>query len=125
MSDTYLILVVEDNDMNREIVIRRLIKQGYKTIQAVDGQEGVDKALKELPDLIIMDINLPVLDGMEATRQIKAHDTSKNIPIIALTAHVQPEDRAVIMASGCDEFETKPVNFEILFNKIKALIQKP
>ncbi|MBP6217332.1 MAG: response regulator [Oligoflexales bacterium] len=122
MEKSYLILVVEDNEMNREIVVRRLKKNGYTVIQAFDGLEGFEKATQNLPDLILMDINLPIMDGIESTKKIKEHKETSRIPIIALTAHVKEDSRAQIIASGCDDFEPKPVNFDNLFKKIKDLI---
>jgi two-component system cell cycle response regulator DivK len=116
------ILIIEDNDMNREILVRRLEKRGFEITQALDGKEGVDKATKELPHLILMDINLPVIDGIEATKILKNQKETSHIPIIALTAHVQHKDHKAMLTSGCDDFATKPVDFEALLLKIGKLI---
>ena len=116
------ILLVEDNEMNRDMLSRRLIKKGYEIVMAVDGQEGVAMATSEKPDLILMDMSLPVIDGWEATRLIKAAPTTARIPIIALTAHAMSDDREKAMASGCDEFDTKPIELPRLLEKIGKLL---
>src|SRR5260370_29763974 len=103
------VLLVEDNEMNRDMLSRRLIRKGFEVVIAVDGAEGVALAKANLPDLILMDISLPVIDGLEATRQIKAEATTAAIPIIALTAHAMGEDRDRALAAGCDDFDTKPI----------------
>ena len=116
------ILLVEDNEMNRDMLSRRLSRNGYEIVIAVDGQDGVDKALAEKPQLILMDMSLPVIDGWEATRRIKADATTKHIPVIALTAHAMAQDKEKALAAGCDDFDTKPVDLPRLVGKIKALL---
>jgi two-component system cell cycle response regulator DivK len=119
------ILLVEDNEMNRDMLSRRLIRRGFEVVMAVNGQEGVDMAKKELPAVILMDMNLPVIDGWEATRQLKAYKETSNIPIIALTAHAMSNDRDEMLKVGCDEYETKPVDFPSLVKKIESFIGLP
>ena len=116
------ILLVEDNEMNRDMLSRRLIRNGYEVVIAVDGQQGVDMALSERPDLILMDMSLPVIDGWEATRRIKANDATRAIPVIALTAHAMAGDREKAMEAGCDDYDTKPVEISRLLGKITALL---
>jgi two-component system cell cycle response regulator DivK len=116
------ILVVEDNEVNQRILVRRLTKRGYDVVLASDGAEGVAKAGSEMPQLILMDMSLPVLDGWEATRQIKAAPATQNIPVIALTAHAMVGDREKTMAAGCDDYDTKPIEFDRLLAKIEALL---
>ena len=116
------ILLVEDNEMNRDMLSRRLGRKGYEIVMAVDGQQGVDMATSELPDLILMDMSLPVIDGWEATGKVKANDATKNIPVIALTAHAMAGDREKALEAGCDEYDTKPVEFPRLLGKIKAML---
>ena len=116
------ILVVEDNEMNRDMVGRRLERRGYQVVVAVDGQEGVDMAHSENPDLILMDMSLPVLNGWEATRQLKQDTETNGIPIIALTAHAMASDRESAMEAGCDDYDTKPLEFSRLIGKIQALL---
>jgi len=116
------ILLVEDNEMNRDMLSRRLERRGYTVILAVDGQEGVDRAAAEQPDLVIMDMSLPVLDGWEATKALKAGATTAGIPVIALTAHAMAGDRERAIDTGCDDFDTKPVDFPRLLAKIEALL---
>jgi len=118
------ILLVEDNDMNRDMLSRRLIRSGYEVFLAVDGQQGADMALSEQPDLILMDMSLPVIDGWEATRRIKANDATRRIPIIALTAHAMAGDREKAMEVGCEEYETKPIEMSRLLGKIAALLKQ-
>lgn len=118
------ILLVEDNEMNRDMLSRRLEKRGYTLAIAVDGGEGVAKAKSEIPDLILMDMSLPVLDGWEATKQVKADDATKHIPIIALTAHAMESDRQKALEAGCDDFDTKPVELNRLLTKIEELLKK-
>jgi len=115
------ILLVEDNDMVREMLSERLTHQGYQVLLAGDGQQAVVMAQSETPDLILMDMTLPVLDGWEATRQIKTAPLTHPIPIIALTAHVVPGDQEKCLAVGCDDYETKPIDFSQLLAKIQAL----
>ena len=116
------ILLVEDNEMNRDMLSRRLTRNGFEVVIAVNGQEGVDLAVSEKPDLILMDMSLPILDGWEATRQVKAHPETAKIPVIALTAHAMAQDKADALAAGCDEFDTKPVELPRLMGKINALL---
>ena len=116
------ILVVEDNEMNRDMVGRRLERRGYEVVVAVDGQEGIDMAHSENPDLILMDLSLPVLNGWEATRQLKQDTKTNGIPIIALTAHAMASDRESAIEAGCDDYDTKPLEFSRLIGKIHALL---
>ncbi len=118
------ILVVEDNEMNRDMLSRRLMRKGYEVLIAVDGQEGVAMAHSEAPDLILMDMSLPVLDGWEATRRLKAAPETQSIPIIALTAHAMAGDREQALAAGCDDYDAKPIEFQRLLGKMKALLEK-
>jgi two-component system, cell cycle response regulator DivK len=117
------ILLVEDNEMNRDMLSRRLIRNGYEVSIAVDGQQGADMALSERPDLILMDMSLPVIDGWEATRRIKANDATRRIPVIALTAHAMAGDREKAMKVGCEDYDTKPVEISRLLGKIAALLK--
>jgi two-component system, cell cycle response regulator DivK len=117
------ILLVEDNDMNRDMLARRLIRNGYGVSLAVDGQQGADMALSERPDLILMDMSLPVVDGWEATRRIKANDATRRIPVIALTAHAMAGDREKAMEVGCEDYDIKPVEMSRLLGKIAALLK--
>ena len=117
------ILLVEDNEMNRDMLSRRLIRNGYEVSIAIDGQQGVDMALSERPDLILMDMSLPVIDGWEATRQVRANDATRQIPVIALTAHAMAGDREKAMEAGCDDYDTKPVEITRLLGKIVALLK--
>ncbi|TFH24361.1 MAG: response regulator [Myxococcales bacterium] len=116
------ILLVEDQEMNRDMLSRRLIKRGYEVAIAVDGAEGVAMAKSESPDLILMDISLPVMNGYEATRTIKADDATRSIPIIALTAHAMSTDREKALEAGCDAYETKPVELPRLLETIEKLL---
>ncbi len=115
------ILLVEDNELNRNMLQRRLTRRGFEVVTAVDGSEGVSKASTESPDLILMDMILPVIDGWEATRQIKA--AHGPIPVIALTAHAMTGDREKALAAGCDDYDTTPVELSRLLDKINALIE--
>ena len=115
------ILIVEDNEMNRDMLSRRLIKKGFEIIIAVDGEEGVKKTLNEKPDLILMDMSLPVMDGWEATKKLKSNSDTSKIPIIALTAHAMAQDKEKALAAGCDEYDTKPIDLNRLLNKISSL----
>ena len=117
------ILLVEDNEMNRDMLSRRLIRNGYEVFYAKDGQQGVNMALSERPDLILMDMSLPVLDGWEATRRLKANDATRRIPVIALTAHAMAGDREKAIEVGCDDYDTKPVEISRLVGKITALLK--
>jgi len=116
------ILLVEDNEMNRDMLSRRLERRGYEVVIAVDGQEGVDLAKSARPDLILMDMSLPVIDGWEATRQLKASAGGKATPIIALTAHAMSGDREKALEAGCDDYDTKPIELPRLLGKIEALL---
>ena len=116
------ILLVEDNEMNRDMLSRRLQRRGHEVVCAVDGAEGLEVARRETPGLILMDMSLPILDGWEATRQIKADPATSTIPIIALTAHAMSEDRERAITAGCDDYDTKPVEFPRLIGKIDALL---
>jgi CheY-like chemotaxis protein len=116
------ILLVEDNELNRDMLSRRLARQGYQVVQAVDGGEAIARARDSAPDLILMDLSLPVIDGWEATRRLKADEATRRIPVIALTAHAMAGDREQAMAAGCDDFDTKPVELPRLLEKIAALL---
>ena len=116
------ILLVEDNELNRDMLSRRLIRQGFEVVAAQDGAAGVAKASSERPELILMDMSLPVLDGWEATRQLKADPATSHIPVIALTAHAMSDDREKALAAGCDDFDTKPIELPRLLSKIQALL---
>jgi len=116
------ILLVEDNEMNRDMLSRRLIRNGFEVSIAIDGRQGVDMATSQSPDLILMDMSLPVIDGWEATRRIKANDATRRIPVIALTAHAMAGDREKAMEVGCDDYDTKPVEITRLLGKIAALL---
>ena len=119
---TAKILVVEDNEMNRDMLCRRLARKGYTVLVARDGIEGVSVAQAELPDLIIMDLSLPRIDGWEATRRLKSDPKTQSIPVIALTAHAMSTDRDKALDAGCDDFDTKPVNFDRLVAKIEQAL---
>jgi len=116
------ILLVEDNDMNRDMLSRRLIKRGYEVVVAVDGQEGVDHAREIKPDLVIMDMSLPVKDGWVATAELKADPATQSIPIIGLSAHAMSGDHDKALKAGCDDYDTKPVELDRLLAKIQALL---
>src|SRR5450759_4017382 len=116
------ILLVEDNEMNRDMLSRRLVRNGYEVSIAMDGQQGVDMALSERPDLILMDMSLPVIDGWEATRRIKDNDAARAIAVIALTAHAMAGDREKAMEAGCEDYDTKPIEITRLLGKIAALL---
>ena len=117
------ILLVEDNEMNRDMLSRRLERKGHFVSIALDGAEGLNKARSDAPDLILMDMSLPVIDGWEATRQLKADEATRRIPIIALTAHAMASDEQKARESGCDDFDTKPIELPRLLDKIDALLQ--
>ena len=119
------ILIVEDNEMNRDMLSRRLARRGYTMVVAVDGSEGVEKARTDTPDLILMDMSLPGIDGWEASRRIKADPATASIPIIALTAHAMTSDRDKAIQAGCNDYDTKPVELPRLLGKIEALLGKP
>ena len=116
------ILIVEDNEMNRDMLSRRLIRKGFEIVMAEDGKKGVDMSKSENPDLILMDLSLPVMDGWEATSTIKADEDTKDIPIIVLTAHAMAGDREKALEAGADEYDTKPIEFKRLLGKIKDFI---
>jgi CheY-like chemotaxis protein len=118
------ILLVEDNEENRDMLSRRLTRRGYKVVIAMDGEQGVTMAESEVPDLILMDMDLPVLNGWEAARQLKAVSATQAIPIIALTAHAMVGDRKKALEAGCDDYDTKPVEFLRLLEKIEAFLGK-
>ena len=116
------ILLVEDNEMNRDMLSRRLVRNGFEVLLAVDGQQAVNVATAEMPDLVLMDMSLPVIDGWEATRRIKGAAPTAHIPIIALTAHAMAGDREKAIAAGCDDYDTKPIELARLIGKIEALL---
>ena len=118
------ILLVEDNEMNRDMLSRRFARKGHEVFIAIDGAEGVEMARSKVPDLILMDMSLPVLDGWQATREIKATPETHTIPVIALTAHAMAGDREKCLAAGCDDYDTKPVEFPRLLGKIELLLSK-
>lgn len=118
------ILYVEDNEDNIYMLSNRLARKGYEVIVATDGEQGVDLARSEAPALILMDLTLPVVDGWEATRRLKAASETRDIPVIALTAHAMSDDREKALAAGCDDFDTKPVNLKRLLGKIQALLSE-
>src|SRR5215469_3566624 len=118
------ILLVEDNEMNRDMLSRRLERKGFEVVMAPDGQQGIALAGSEAPDLILMDMSLPVVDGWEATRRVKADDATRGIPVIALTAHAMVGDREKALNAGCDDYDTKPVDFPRLLGKIEMLLQR-
>jgi CheY-like chemotaxis protein len=117
------VLLVEDNEMNRDMLSRRLIKRGYTVVMAIDGQQGIDMAVSEKPDIILLDMSLPVVDGWEAAKQIKANPLSASAPLIALTAHAMAADRERAMSAGCDDFDTKPVELPRLLGKMETLLK--
>ena len=116
------ILLVEDNEMNRDMLSRRLTRNGFEIVIAVNGQEGVDLAMSAQPDLILMDLSLPVIDGWEATRRVKANPATAKIPVIALTAPAMAQDKEKAIAAGCDDFDTQPVELQRLLEKINGLL---
>ncbi len=118
------ILLVEDNEMNRDMLKRRLKRKGYDVFLAVDGAEGVELSQTQHPDLILMDMSLPVMDGWQATKKIKANPQTKSIPVIALTAHAMAGDREKCLAAGCNDYDTKPIEFPRLLQKIEVLLQQ-
>jgi two-component system, cell cycle response regulator DivK len=119
---TMKILLVEDNEMNRDMLSRRLLRKGFEVVMAVDGGQAVSMAESEHPDLILMDMSLPVIDGWEATRRVKAAEATAHIPIIALTAHAMSGDREKALEAGCDDYDTKPIEMPRLLEKIDALL---
>jgi two-component system cell cycle response regulator DivK len=122
LGDTKTILLVEDNEMNRDMLSRRLRTRGFDVIIAVDGQVGVEMAKSESPDLILMDMSLPVMDGWEATRTLKAAEETRDIPVIALTAHAMSTDRDKALEAGCDDYDTKPIELTRLLSKMQVLL---
>ena len=116
------ILLVEDNEMNRDMLSRRLKRRGYEVLIAVDGVKGVEMTSLEIPDLILMDMSLPVMDGWEATKNIKADPATKSIPVIALTAHAMSGDRQKALEAGCDDYDTKPIDLSRLLSKIQTFL---
>ena len=118
------ILLVEDNEMNRDMLTRRLERKGFEVAAATDGEEAVTRARTDPPDLVLMDMSLPVVDGWEATRRLKADPETRAIPVIALTAHAMPGDRDRALEAGCDDYETKPIDLPSLLEKIQALLAR-
>ncbi len=117
------ILVVEDNEWSSDMLFRRLSRRGYQVITAPDGRRGIAMALAQSPDLIVMDMSLPEIDGWEATRRLKANPATRDIPIVALTAHAMASDRKKAMDAGCDDYHTKPVDFESLVRSLEAFLE--
>jgi CheY-like chemotaxis protein len=124
MGDAVRVLLVEDNEMNRDMLARRLTRKGYAVSVALDGAQGVQMAAEMAPDLILMDMSLPVLDGWEASRRLKADPALRGIPILALTAHAMSDDRTKALEAGCDEYDTKPVEFSRLLEKMETMLRK-
>jgi CheY-like chemotaxis protein len=118
------ILVVEDNDASRDALARRLERRGYQIVLAVNGEQAVSVARSAMPDLILMDLGLPIIDGWEATRQLKADTSTRHIPVIVLSAHAMTDDRELALAAGGDDFDTKPVRFQPLIEKIESLLAR-
>jgi two-component system cell cycle response regulator DivK len=116
------LLLVEDNEMNRDMLSRRLVRRGYEVLVATDGAQGVAEATQHQPDLIIMDMSLPILDGWESTRRLKEQPETRDIPVIALTAHAMSGEREKALAAGCNDYDTKPVDFPRLLEKIESLL---
>jgi two-component system cell cycle response regulator DivK len=116
------VLLVEDNEMNRDMLSRRLIRRGFEVVFAVNGKQGVDLARSEKPDIILMDMSLPIMDGWEATRCVKADDATRSVPIIGLTAHAMSGDREKALKAGCDDYDTKPIELDRLIGKIERLL---
>ncbi len=116
------LLLVEDNEINRDMLSRRLARRGYEIVIAVDGEQGIAEAIRHLPDLIIMDMSLPVIDGWESTRRIKQQPETQSIPVLALTAHAMAGERDRALAAGCNDYDTKPVEFDRLLGKIENLL---
>jgi two-component system cell cycle response regulator DivK len=116
------VLLIEDNEMNRDMLSRRLVRRGYDVVIAADGETGLAVAGVEAPDLILMDMSLPLLDGWEATRRLKANTVTQHVPVIALTAHAMSSDREKALEAGCDDYDTKPVELPRLIQKIEALL---
>ena len=119
------LLLVEDNEMNRDMLSRRLERRGFRVLIAIDGAKGIELAASEKPDLILMDMSLPVIDGWEATRRLKTDPATQQIPIIAITSHAMAGDRRKALEAGCNDYDTKPVDLDRLLGKIEALLPKP
>ena len=117
------VLLIEDNEMNRDMLSRRLTKRGYTVAMAIDGQQGIDMAVSEKPDIILLDMSLPVVDGWDAAKQIKANPASAGVPLIALTAHAMASDKERALSAGCDDFDTKPVELPRLLAKMETLLK--
>jgi len=118
------VLLVEDNEMNRDMLSRRLTRRGFQVVCAMDGQQGVDLTRSEKPDIILMDMSLPVMDGWEATRRVKSDGATRNVPVIGLTSHAMSGDREKAIEAGCDDYDTKPVELDRLIGKIERLVGK-
>ena len=118
------VLLVEDNEMNRDMLSRRLTRRGFQVVCAMDGQQGVDLTRSEKPDIILMDMSLPVMDGWEATRRVKSDAATRNVPVIGLTSHAMSGDREKAIEAGCDDYDTKPVELDRLIGKIERLVAK-
>ena len=116
------VLLVEDNEMHRDMLARRLVRRGFEVVSAVNGKQGVDLARSEKPDIILMDMSLPIMDGWDATRCVKSDDATRSVPVIALTARAMSGDREKAIEAGCDDYDTKPVEFERLVGKIERLL---
>ena len=116
------VLLVEDNEMNRDMLSRRLVRRGFEVVFAVNGKQGVDLARSEKPDIILMDMSLPIMDGWEATRCVKSDDATRSVPVIGLTAHAMSGDREKAIEAGCDDYDTKPVELDRLIGKIQRLL---
>jgi CheY-like chemotaxis protein len=116
------VLLVEDNEMNRDMLSRRLIRRGFEVVFAVDGKQGVDLARSEKPDIILMDMSLPVMDGWQATRCVKSDEATRSVPVIGLTAHAMSGDREKAIEAGCDDYDTKPVEINRLIGKMERLL---
>ena len=116
------VLLIEDNEMSRDMLSRRLIRRGFQVVFAIDGQQGVDLAHSERPDIILMDMSLPIIDGWEATRRVKADGVTCSVPVIGLTAHAMSGDREKAIEAGCDDYDTKPVELDRLVGKIERLL---
>jgi CheY-like chemotaxis protein len=123
MSDCPTVLIVEDNELNRDMLSRRLERNGFRVVCAGDGPQGIAVARLEAPNLVLMDLSLPEIDGWEATRQLKRDSRTREIPVIALTAHAMPGDRETALQAGCDDFETKPLDFPRLLEKMRRLLE--
>jgi two-component system cell cycle response regulator DivK len=116
------VLLVEDNEMNRDMLSRRLVRRGFEVVFAVNGKQGVDLARSEKPDIILMDMSLPIMDGWEATRCVKSDEATRRVPVIGLTAHAMSGDREKAIEAGCDDYDTKPVELDRLIGKIERLL---